>query len=81
MIVRSARWKPASMAARGVLPTRSSSRMRSKIRMLVSTAMPIVSAMPAMPGSVRVAPNAAMQASRMIRFSTSARSAIGPDSR
>src|SRR2546422_435402 len=62
MIVRSARWKPASIAERGLLPTRSSSRMRSKMRMLVSTAMPIVSAMPAMPGSVSVAPNAARDA-------------------
>ena len=50
------------MAERGVLPTRNSSRIRSKIRMFVSTAMPIVSAMPARPGRVRVARMAAMKA-------------------
>ena len=81
MIVRSARVKPASMAERGVLPSLSSSRMRSKIRMFVSTAMPTVSAMPARPGSVRVAPNAAMHAKRMRRFRPSATSAMSPDIR
>ena len=43
--------KPALMAACGLMPLRSSSRMRSKIRMFASTAMPTVSTMPAMPGS------------------------------
>ena len=36
-----------------------SSRMRSKISTLASTAIPIVSTMPAMPGMVRVAPSMA----------------------
>mgnify|MGYP003693851535 CR=1 FL=1 len=56
-IVRSARRNPASIAARGVFPTRISSRIRSKIRMFVSTAMPIVSAMPARPGKVKRRPD------------------------
>ena len=47
--------KPSSMARRTVLPWRSSSRMRSKISTLASTAMPIESTRPARPGSVSVA--------------------------
>ena len=39
-----------------VRPARSSSRMRSKMSTLASTAMPMVSTMPAMPGRVSVAP-------------------------
>ena len=81
MTVVNARRKPASMAARTVFPSRNSSRMRSKMRMLVSTAMPIVSTMPAMPGNVSVAWNQAIAARRMRRLSTSARSAIAPDRR
>src|SRR5206468_2847719 len=77
-IVRSARRNPASMDARGVFPTRSSSRIRSKIRMFVSTAMPIVSAMPARPGKVKVARMAAMQAKRIRRFRPRATPARGP---
>ena len=49
-----ARLKPASTAAGSDLPTRSSSFVRSKIRMLASTAMPTESTKPAMPASVRV---------------------------
>ena len=49
-----ARAKPASMAAGRDLPARSSSFIRSKIRMLASTAMPTESTKPAMPASVSV---------------------------
>src|SRR5215475_426150 len=45
--------KPASTAARGDLPLRSSSRTRSKMSTLASTAMPRVRMMPAIPGKVR----------------------------
>ena len=43
------------MADFTVRPERSSSRMRSKMSTLASTAIPTVRMMPAMPGSVRVA--------------------------
>ena len=43
-------------SAHAVFPTLISSLMRSKIRTLASTAMAIESTMPAIPGSVRVAP-------------------------
>ena len=46
--------QPARMAAAIVLPLRSSSFMRSKIRMLASTAMPTDRMKPAMPASVSV---------------------------
>ena len=49
-----ARLKPASTAAGSDLPTRSSSFIRSKMRMLASTAMPTESTKPAMPARVRV---------------------------
>ena len=49
-----ARSSPARMAAAIVLPLRSSSFMRSKIRMLASTAMPTDRMKPAMPASVSV---------------------------
>ncbi|OPZ57006.1 MAG: hypothetical protein BWY87_01719 [Deltaproteobacteria bacterium ADurb.Bin510] len=49
-----ARLKPASMPARSVLPSFSSSLRRSKIRMFASTAMPIERMKPAMPGRVSV---------------------------
>jgi hypothetical protein len=49
-----ARLKPASMAAFRGLPARSSSLVRSKMRMLASTAMPTASTKPAMPASVSV---------------------------
>ena len=47
-----ARLNPASMEAFRLLPAFNSSRIRSKIRMLVSTAIPILNAIPAIPGSV-----------------------------
>ena len=49
-----ARLKPASIAAGRLLPARSSSLVRSKIRMLASTAMPTESTKPAMPARVSV---------------------------
>ena len=68
-IALQARSYPASIAARALLPARSSSRMRSRIRMFASTAMPTVSTMPAMPGSVSVKPNSAKAPSRNSTFS------------
>ena len=49
-----ARLNPASTAAGRLLPSRSSSFIRSKIRMLASTAMPTESTKPAMPARVSV---------------------------
>src|SRR6266852_3225735 len=74
MTVRKARANPESMAARTVFPDRSSSRILSKIRILVSTAMPMVSTTPAIPGRVRVAWKPAMAASRTRRLRASATS-------
>ena len=51
-----ARLKPASMAAVRFLPARSSSLVRSKMRMLASTAMPTERMKAAMPASVSVTP-------------------------
>ena len=56
MMVLNALLKPWSTAAAAVLPLRSSSRMRSKIRTLESTPMHTVRITPAMPGKVSVAP-------------------------
>src|SRR5207245_2787149 len=77
-IAYQARSKPLSIAARGVLPRRSSSRMRSRIRTFASTAMPMVSTMPAMPGSESVKPKAAKVPIRKSRFRSSAASATTP---
>src|SRR5690606_3128180 len=54
-MVPQARSKPWWMACCGVAPLRSSSRMRSLMSTFESMAMPRVSAMAAMPGSVSVA--------------------------
>ena len=48
--------KPASRAVPSDLPSFSSSRIRSKIRMFASTDIASVSTIPAMPGIVSVAP-------------------------
>ena len=69
------------MALVRTLPLASSSRMRSKIRMLASTAMPMVSTMPAMPGSVMVALVRAIVPSTSTVFTSSARSATTPQKR
>ena len=62
--------KPCSSAASGGRPSFCSSRMRSLIRMLASTAMPSVSRMPAMPGSVSVACSSDMMPSIRNRLTT-----------
>ena len=49
-----ARSKPASMAALRLRPRRNSSFIRSKIKMLASTAMPVESKNPVIPGMVSV---------------------------
>ena len=54
-MVESAFSKPDLAACSTLEPRRDSSRMRSKMRMLASTAIPTVRMMPAMPGSVSVA--------------------------
>ena len=48
--------KPPASAALTDFPVFSSSRMRSKINTLLSTAMPIVKTTPAIPGMVNTAP-------------------------
>ena len=55
MIVVNALLYPASIADIGVRPNKTSSLIRSKISTFASTAMPIVSTIPAIPGRVRVA--------------------------
>jgi hypothetical protein len=62
-IAESAWPKPSLTATRGLRPAASSSRMRSKISTLASTAMPMERISPAMPGSVSVAPIPASPAS------------------
>ena len=52
--VLSALLKPAATAEGTVFPARNSSRIRSKTRTLVSTAIPIVRMTPAIPGRVSV---------------------------
>ena len=59
-IVRLASLKPVSTLAMTPLPLRCSSRIRSLISTLASTAAPMVNTIPAMPGSVRVKPAADM---------------------
>ena len=56
LIAGQALLKPVLIDVSKVLPILSSSFIRSKIKILASTAMPIVNTMPAMPGSVKVAP-------------------------
>ena len=62
-------------------PRSASSRMRSKISTLTSTAMPIVSARPARPGRVKVALTAAIEATSRKMFSMSATTATTPAKR
>ena len=71
-IVQSALSKPVAIAARGDFPARSSSRMRSKMSTFASTAMPTVSARPAMPGMVSVASKTDISPISMIMFTASA---------
>ena len=76
-----ARLKPASTAAGRDLPRRSSSFIRSKIRMLASTAMPIDSTKPAMPASVSVTGISRKIATRRACSRASAKQAIRPIAR
>jgi hypothetical protein len=78
-IVRNTRSKPADTACRGPFAVCSSSLIRSKIKTLESTPIPIVRMNPAMPGSVIVAPIYAINPSRRIRFTTIETSALMPD--
>ncbi len=66
------------MLACGELPLRISSRIRSKIRTLASTAMPTVRTMPAIPGNVNVACNKESIATIKTKFKPSAISANKP---
>ena len=52
-ILVQARLNPASIPAWTELPSRTSSFMRSNIKMFASTAIPILSTKPAMPASVK----------------------------
>ena len=71
--------KPSLIASRrSSLLLTSSSRMRSKISTLASTAMPTVSAMPASPGSVKVPSIIAMIPKIMVALIISEMSAISP---
>ena len=79
MIVPEALVKPASSAEMGVRPFFTSSRMRSLIRMFASSAVPSVSTMPAMPGSVRVASSTESAASISMMLTSSAMSASQPN--
>ncbi len=54
-IVQKERLKPKSIASRRRLPALSSSRMRSQIITLASTAIPMVRTIPAIPGKVKAA--------------------------
>ncbi|MDT4882671.1 hypothetical protein FQZ97_1186430 [compost metagenome] len=69
------------MAACGGTPARNSSRMRSLISTLASTAMPMVNARPAKPGSVIVTPNSDITATTITRLSSSATHVIRPNMR
>ena len=67
-IAENARLNPLSTEARTVLPARISSFMRSKMMTLASTAMPMDSTMPAMPGSVSCTPGITARRNRSIRM-------------
>ena len=62
-------------------PNRSSSRIRSKIKTLESTPIPMVRMIPAIPGKVKVALRPARAPMRQIRLSANAKSAITPERR
>ena len=77
-MVVNARSKPAVIAACGDR-SRASSRTREKISTLASTAIPIVSTMPAIPGIVSVAPSTDINATSRITLIASAMFAIMPN--
>ena len=78
-MVQNTRSKPASMAPGTLLPVASSSLMRSKMRILASTAMPRVRAKPAMPGSVSVALKEPSSPIITMTFTVRATIALRPD--
>ncbi len=80
-IVVVARAKPLRMAIRNAAPRPSSSRIRSKISTLASTAIPTVSTKAARPGNVNAALMLIIVARIKIRFVTKARNATKPAKR
>ncbi len=73
--------KPSDTAARGARPLSSSSRIRSKIRMFASTAIPMESTIPAIPGRVSVAPSPERPPSTNSTYAESAVTASTPATR
>ena len=71
-ILLKARSKPATMADLGRTPFASSSRIRSKISTLASTAIPMVKTIPAIPGKVSEEPKIDIIAMMIITFTASA---------
>ena len=69
---------PSAIASFIPLPARISSLIRSKIRTLASTAIPIVRTIPAIPGNVRTALREARTPSIRKMFPNRAISAINP---
>jgi len=76
--VASARANPESKDCTIERPELRSSRTRSKMMTLESTAMPMVRTMPAMPGSVSVAPSRVSDATISATLAASAMLAISP---
>ena len=79
IIVLSACLKPLSIALIIDLPDLNSSRILSNISTLASTAIPIVKAIPAIPGKVKVAPITPRHAKIVIIFRSSAKLEIRPN--
>ena len=79
-IVENAFWYPAYMLALGELPLSISSRIRSKINTLASTAMPTVKTIPAIHDKVNVALNKESIAIIITMFAINAIFAINPKS-
>ena len=73
--------KPAVSAPVADLPARSSSRIRSKMRTLLSTAIPMVRTAPAIPGKVNTAPKDDSAATSNTPFKSNARVAFAPAER
>ena len=80
-IVVNARLNPFWIAIRTTPPRRCSSRIRSKINTLASTAIPIVSTSPASPGSVNVASMKIIVPITSNRFSSRQITATTPEKR
>ena len=78
IIVIVAREKPLRIAALMRAPSASSSRIRSKIRTLASTAIPTVNTRPAIPDNVNEAPIITITERIRIRFRISAKAATIP---